>query len=580
MFIALQASLWAMETRDRSRRSVLQSVLTGTAGASALLAGCSGSDDGDSGTTPSEDITDPVPELDLVMYSEGQGSTLNTLGHMVADNMEEVGLQVNRREIPTENFIPVVAIDKDFDCVAFRYGSSLRRGDPNGFINEVHHGADRNVGEGGLNIAGYDNPEYNEVAESQMAMPDRQERQDLVHQAQTILARDQPYSYVATFDTNQPYRTDTVDNVTASMGGGLSSFWTLLEATTTGDSNVLRYGHNVELNTLNLLMTSGAMERLWAGLLFDKLYRLNEEGDPEPWAATEMPTIEDGGQTVTVPMRDDMTFHDGEPVDAEDAKFSFELFGEQSAILAPLMEPVDEVTVTGDYEVTFHLGSPFAPFVGTALAEIPIHPSHVWREVDEPGDASIPDDVAPIGSGPAEFVQWETSESLELQAWDDHFQAPAIDRLIRVPVSNVSTLVRMLEENELDMVGTTPTVTAQNRLADTDNVDLAYAQGLGWANIAHNFRREVMQDVYLRRAITHCVPKGTFVENVLDGVGSVTHTPIGEAYGVWHNPDVEEFTEDLDSARQELTDGGYGWNDNGRLHYTENYELVRFYADG
>ncbi len=571
-----------MPNYTTSRREILKKTgVAGTAGVTLTLAGCLGDDpdDDDPGDDdPGDDVvlTDPVPELDFVMPTEGSNAERHELSLLAASAFEQVGFEINRRQYDFETQVSVALVDHDFDINVIGWGGTPERIDPQTFISDLHEGLESNVGPGGRNTPGYDNPAYNEIAAAQFLTVDQDERQQLVYEAQEILARDQPRTYIANEDDMHAYRPGNFENLVPTMGEGLNSFWNMIESTPIGDRDTLRFGYPTEITSLNPMQDMATPDRQWVRVIYDRLYRVTDEGVPRPWAAADDPTFEDDGETVVVPIRDGMTFHDGEPVTAEDVAWSFEYFGEHSVTYGGRMDPVEEVNVTGDTEVTFHLEQAFAPFVANVLAQIYIFPQHVWEDIDDPVNT---DDEDYVGSGPFEFDEWRLEQELRLNAFDDHFSRPNVDRIIRVPGADVSTLVRMLEEDEIDMIGATPSVSAQDRLEEDPDVENVFAPTIAFFKFAYNMRREVMQDVHLRRALSYCVDKQAYVDDMMGGVGTVTHSPIAEVNEFWHNPDVEQFNFDLDAARDELASAGYGWDDNGRLHYTEDHE-PRMFLDG
>ena len=560
-----------MVHETKSRRSVLKSTgVAGVAGLTASLAGCVSSDD----SAAAEELGDPVPEITYVIPTEGANPQRNEMSQLIAANFEAIGLDVDLNPVDFETHVEIGLVEHDFDVSTLGWGGTPERIDPHTFIYDLHHGDMTDPGQ--RNSPGYDNPAYNEIAEAQLTTVDESERQDLVYEAQEILARDQPRCYIANEDDKNPYRTDTFSTVVPTMGEGLNSFWNMVEAEPAGGNDTLRFGYSTEITSLNPMRDMATPDRQFVRLVYDRLYRVNDEGVPEPWAAADDPTFEDGGETVVVPIREGMTFHDGEPVTAEDVAWSFEYFGEHSDTYSGRMDDVEEVSVTGDNEVTFHLVEPYAPFVANVLAQIYIFPQHIWGDIDDP--VSDGDDEY-VGSGPFAFDEWRLEEELRFDAYQDHFNPPNVDRLVRVPGSDTSTLVRMLENGEIDMVGNTPSPSAQGRLDEDPDIEQVHSPTIAWVKIAYNMRRDVMQDVHFRRALSYCVPKQVMVDDILDGVGTVTHSPIAEVNEFWHNPDVEQFHEDLEAAEAELEAGGYGWDDDGRLYYTEEHEPRMFYDD-
>ena len=98
--------------------------------------------------------------------------------------------------------------------------------------------------------------------------------------------------------------------------------------------------------------------------LSDRLYTYVGDTDKlEPQLATALPKISTDGLTYTIPLRQGVKFHDGEPFNAKAMVFSLERFskngGKPSSLLSNIM---DSVTATGEYEITIKLKQPFAPF--------------------------------------------------------------------------------------------------------------------------------------------------------------------------------------------------------------------------
>src|SRR5690554_1977173 len=143
--------------------------------------------------------------------------------------------------------------------------------------------------------------------------------------------------------------------------------------------------------------------------LFDPLFRIDPEGQIQPALAAEVPTIENGGISEDglewrINLRDDVTWHDGEPFTAEDVKFTLDL------IVNPDFRSwrtaghtlVRDITVVSPTEITWRMEEPFAPYL-SFLCETLIVPKHAFDDVADPNTA--PFNNNPIGTGPFRFGQ-------------------------------------------------------------------------------------------------------------------------------------------------------------------------------
>ena len=542
--------------RHNTRRSFLRAVGgTGVVGVGAL-SGCVELDDDDD-----VEVGDSVPEIQFVMPTSGANPDRNELGRLIVDNMEEVGFEVDRQERDFDPHVEQALVDHDFDVSLLGWGGTPERIDPHIFITDMHHSDF--TGSGGRNTPGYENPDYDEIAEAQAQEADEDARRELVNQAQEMLADDQPRCYIANEGGEHPYNTERLDSVTPTLGEGLNGFWNFLRMEPADGVDQITFGYSSDIISLNPMRDMATPDRQFIRLLYDQLYRFGEDGEPVSWLATDEPEIEDDGTTITVEIRDDHTFHDGEDVTIDDVEFSYELFAEYSPTYSVYLDPIDEMDTSGN-EITFHLSEPDATFTRNALAQIYVFPEHIWSEIDDPTEQ---DDDTHTGSGPFRFDAWEREVEMQLSRFDDHFEPPNVERLIRVP-GDEDTLVDEIEAHDLDMLGNDPTPAQANRIEDDPALGLAGFDAIGHAKLAYNMRREHMNDVHLRRAISYCVPKEDFIEDIRGGMGTVTHSPIAPVLENWHNSDVREYTEDLDAAESELEEGGYVWDGDDQLHYS------------
>ncbi len=546
---------------SNSRRRFLQTIGAAGAVGTAALAGCFGVDDDEDDV----EVGDEVPELQFVFPTSGSNPDRNELGGFISENLEELGFEVDRQELDFDPQIQQATVDLDFGLNLSGWGGTPERIDPGIFLYDMHHSS--TTGEGGRNGAGYENPDYDEIAEAIMAETDQEARRELVMEAQEWLAMDQSRCYIANEGGVHPYNAERLESVNPGLGEGLNGFWNFMEAEPADDVDQVTFGYSSDIFSLNPMQDLTTPDRQFIRLLYDPLYRFDEGGIPTPWLAVDEPDVSDDGTTFTVEIREGHTFHDGEEVTTEDVKFSYELFAEYSPTYATYLSGVEDIETDGN-EIIFQLEEPDATFASNALGQIYVFPMHIWEDIDDPVNE---DDEDYIGSGPFQFDDWEREVEMQLSRFDDHFEPPNIERLIRVP-GDEDALVDNIESYEIDMLGVNPTTTQIDRLEDDENIGMAQFDAVGHAFMNYNMRRDHYKDVQLRRAISHCVPKTEFVEEIRGGQGSVTHSPIAPAIEEWHNPDVDEFDGDLDAARETLEDAGYVWDSDGRIHYPPDWD--------
>jgi len=148
-------------------------------------------------------------------------------------------------------------------------------------------------------------------------------------------------------------------------------------------------------------------------------------------------------------LRKGTRFHNGDPVTAEDVKFSFERY--RGAAAPILKERVREVQVVDPGRVRFHLKDPwpdFMTFYGTSASGAAwIVPKKYVEKVGEDGFRR-----APIGAGPYRFVSAQPGIELVLEAFDGYWRkTPAVKRLVLRSIPDESTRAAALKRGEVDI---------------------------------------------------------------------------------------------------------------------------------
>src|SRR5881296_3097086 len=148
-------------------------------------------------------------------------------------------------------------------------------------------------------------------------------------------------------------------------------------------------------------------------------------------------------------LRKGVRFHNGDPVTAEDVKFTFERYKGAGGKL--LREKVREVQVVDPGRVRFHLREPwpdFMTFYGTSATGAGwIVPKKYVDKVGEEGFKK-----APVGAGPYRFVSFTPGVELVLEAFEGYWRkTPSVKRLVLKAVPDPSTRLAMLKRGEADI---------------------------------------------------------------------------------------------------------------------------------
>jgi peptide/nickel transport system substrate-binding protein len=134
-------------------------------------------------------------------------------------------------------------------------------------------------------------------------------------------------------------------------------------------SRVLRFVPQADLAVLDPVWTTTYQSRDHGLLVFDTLFGLDSQLDPQPQMA-EGAISEDAGKTWHITLRPGLLFHDGTKVLARDCVASIRRWGARDGFGQALVAVADEISAPDDRTITFRLRRPF-PLLPTALGKTP-----------------------------------------------------------------------------------------------------------------------------------------------------------------------------------------------------------------
>ncbi len=230
-------------------------------------------------------------------------------------------------------------------------------------------------------------------------------------------------------------------------------------------------------------------------------------------------------------LRRGLKFHNGDPVSADDVKFSFERY--KGAGAKEFQTRVRQVEIVDPHTVRFHLKEiwpDFMTFYGTtATAAGIVVPRKYLTQVGEDGFRKHP-----IGAGPYKFVSHTPGVEVVLEASTTHWRrVPNIKRLVMKSVPEGTTRVAMLKKGEADIAFVLDGPEAENVKRDPrlGLVDTRHAS-IFWIEFADQWDpKSPWHDKRMRLAVNHaldrkaiseaaclgyCPPAGVIVPRVMD----------------------------------------------------------------
>src|SRR4051794_10779159 len=238
----------------------------------------------------------------------------------------------------------------------------------------------------------------------------------------------------------------------------------------------------------------------------------------ESWKESE------DGKTWTFTLRDGIKFHNGDPVTAEDVKFSFERYRGTSQDM--MHARVAAVEVPDPKHVVFKLKDPwpdFLTFYGSATGAGWVVPK---KYVEKGGDDGVK--KAPIGAGPYKFVSFNPGVELTLEANESYWRkTPNVKKLVFRVIPDEATRLAALTRNEVDIVYSIRGELAEE-LRKTPGLTLkpAVIQGTFWLAFADQWEeKSPWHDERVRRAASLAIDRDGINKALTLGYSRLTGNP-------------------------------------------------------
>ena len=307
----------------------------------------------------------------------------------------------------------------------------------------------------------------------------------------------------------------------------------------------------------NPAVQSGTATAVPGAQIFATPLRFDEEWQPHPYLA-ERWSFSDDGLSMTLHLRKNARFHDGEPVTSEDVAFSVETV-KGNHPFQTMFGAVDTVDTPDPHTAVIRLKQPHPALqLAMSSALLPIIPKHVYGDGQDP--KTHPRNSDPVGSGPFKFVEYKKGEHIILERNDDFFleERPWLDRIVIRIIRDASARLIAMEQGEGNLYRETD---ARNirRLREAEGL---YAPDRGWEAVgpitwlAFNTKRPPFDDKRVRQAIAYAVDRDFIIGALHGGVSKPAPSPIAPS-SPFYSDDVPRYDLDLDKAKALLDEAGH-----------------------
>jgi peptide/nickel transport system substrate-binding protein len=294
----------------------------------------------------------------------------------------------------------------------------------------------------------------------------------------------------------------------------------LLLSLETGASaqTTLRIGLAEDPDILDPTMARTYVGRIVFAAFCDKLFDIDEKLNIVPQLALSHETSPDGKE-VTIKLRPGVKFQDGEPLDAEAAKFSLQRhLTMQGSFRKPELAALDHVDVVDPLTLKLVLKSPFSPLIAqlTDRAGMMVSPKAAKAEGDKFG-------LHPVCAGPYKFVERVQQDRIVFEKFADYWNKDNIfiDRVVFLPIVDATVRLANLKSGGLDLIERVLATDIKDVRADS-RLKLSTAIELGYQGITLNVGNDrskgtLSQSAKVRQALDWSIDREAINQVVFNG---------------------------------------------------------------
>jgi peptide/nickel transport system substrate-binding protein len=329
-----------------------------------------------------------------------------------------------------------------------------------------------------------------------------------------------------------------------------------------------------------LLSDPNPVDREIVSLVFDGLTRYDETGELVGALASDW-TISDDGRRVTFALRDDVTWHDGEPFTADDVTFSYGLLQDETFPAAPELRTLWQtvaITQTGPYSVSFTLPEPYSPFLDATTRGI--IPRHIMGNVAPGQIATHSFNQTPVGTGPFMVPagdDWQRTGRLRLVPnpafWAEDVR---LDSIAMQFYPDLPSVIEAFEAGELHALNSVP-VPAFAEIAKEAEAHLYTSTRPRYTQLLFNLSEDgspALQQREVRQALAYGLDRRALIDGALNGQGVPLNGPF--IPGSWaYNPSaLNIYAHQPVSATQLLEQSGWTLAEGAQVRQSEEETLA------
>jgi peptide/nickel transport system substrate-binding protein len=321
---------------------------------------------------------------------------------------------------------------------------------------------------------------------------------------------------------------------------------------------------------VNPLLATSQTDRDLTTLIYSGLTRTDSNGEII-LDLVERFEISEDEKEYTFYLKENMKFHDGTPLTAEDVIFTVQKI-QDPEIKSNKRSNWEGVSVSkiDDKTILFELNQPYAPFLQET--SIGILPKHIWQNIDTSDFSFNLFNIEPIGSGPFKVKTIKRNElniieSYSLSPFKDFaLGSPFLSEITFVFVRTQEEIINKFNKGEINSIhGLDPQI-AKNLLENNVNVS-SFSLSRIFGIFFNQDKANVLADSNVRKALDLITPRDEIISEILFDFGEKIDSPIPSSLKNKNQTALENselsYAEKLEEAKNILIKGGWEKNEDG-----------------
>ena len=317
----------------------------------------------------------------------------------------------------------------------------------------------------------------------------------------------------------------------------------------------LVFAKNEDIGQLNPYYVNHAVFESLDNHILEPLVRFDYDKRSFEPVLAEAWTVEDKGKTWVVRLRDGVRFHNGDPLTADDVKYSFEkVLTEKSALPQKAnVVMIESMTALDRRTVALHCKQPTPGLLSYIQSRPPIMSRALGEKLgfDEAHKKMV-------GTGPYRFVEYARDERLVMERNPDYWGEKArIDRVVYRPIPDSTARVTAIRAGQVDAVAQVPPFDI-GKLETNPDVKLHTVRAARIHILFMNPIVPPLQNKLVRQAIHSGIDMDTIVKTLLEGRAYRLTQLVGPTQIVSYDPDLKPLPYDPERSKKLLAQAGYG----------------------